>query len=103
MVSRHWRRPKENGMNDDELMRRARKRVGMKMGFYIHLLVYVLVNSGLLLLNLGTGGARWHLAPLLGWGLGLAIHGLVTWMALSGEGMRDRMVADEARRLRERG
>ena len=90
-------------MTDDELLKRARKRVGMKMGFAIHLAVYVLVNTGLALLHLAQGGPRWHLGPLLGWGLGLAIHGLITLLALRGEGLRNRMVADEVRRLRERG
>ena len=38
--------------------------------------------------------------PLLGWGLGLAIHGIVTFIALRGEGYRDRMLADEVERVR---
>lgn len=92
-----------NDSNDDDLMQRARKRVGMKMGFYIHLLVYVLVNGGLALMMLARGGlANWQTGPLLGWGLGLAIHGVVTLLNLQGDGLRSRMVADEARRLRER-
>ena len=89
-------------MTDDELLQRARKRVAMKTGFAIHLAVYLLVNSGLALLHLYQGGPRWHLGPLLGWGTGLAIHGFVTLVSLRGEGLRDRMVASELRRLRER-
>ena len=90
-------------MTEQDLLRRARKRVGIKTGFHIHLLIYTLVNSGLLLLNLATGGPRWHLGPLLGWGLGLAVHGAVTLFALRGEGLRERLVAAEVQRLRERG
>ena len=85
-------------MTDTELLRLARRRVAMKTGFAIHLLVYVLVNAGLLALSLSRGG-NWHWGPLLGWGLGLAIHGLVTLANLRGHGLRERMVAAELRRL----
>lgn len=88
-------------MTDTELRRLARRRVAMKTGFAIHLLVYVLVNAGLLALSLSQGG-HWHWAPLLGWGLGLAIHGLVTLLGLVGQGLRERMVASEVQRLQQR-
>ena len=88
-------------MNDDDLLHLARRRVRIKTGFYIHGLVYLLVNSVLLLINLLGGGPRWHMAPLLGWGLGLAIHGLVTLLALRGGGLRKRMVAAELRHLQQ--
>jgi hypothetical protein len=88
------------GSNDNALQARARRRVGIKMGFYIHALVYVLVNLGLFELNGALGGARWSHFPLLGWGLGLAIHGIVTFVSLRGDGVRTRMVASEVERLR---
>ncbi|HWK85285.1 MAG TPA: 2TM domain-containing protein [Caldimonas sp.] len=85
-----------------QLERRARRRVGMKIGFTIHALVYVLVNGGLYAINEVTGGPRWMIFPLLGWGLGLAIHGIVTFVSLQGEGWRDRMLESEKERLRRR-
>lgn len=88
-------------MNDTELHKLARKRVALKTGFAIHLLVYILVNAGLLVLSLSRGG-NWHWGPLLGWGLGLAIHGLVTLLNLRGQGLRDTLVAAEVERLRAR-
>ncbi len=88
-------------MTDTELHALARKRVAMKMGFAIHLLVYTLVNTGLVGLSLVRGG-NWHWGPLLGWGLGLAIHGGVTLLNLRGQGLRDTMVAAELARLRAR-
>ena len=88
-------------MNDTELHKLAKKRVALKMGFAIHLLVYALVNGGLLALSLSRGG-NWHWGPLLGWGLGLAIHGLVTLLTLRGQGLRDTLVAAEVERLRAR-
>ena len=89
---------------------RARRRVALKTGFYTHALVFVLVNGGLLLLStLGGWGDGWGQGhrhglafPLWGWGLGLTIHRIVVFLKLQGEGLRDRMVADEVRRLRER-
>ncbi|MCB2020901.1 MAG: 2TM domain-containing protein [Burkholderiaceae bacterium] len=87
----------------DDIEARARRRVGMKMGFYIHLLVYVLVNLGLFAINMARGGEHWAIWPLAGWGLGLAIHGIVTFLNLSGEGMRERMLKDEIERLRRKG
>jgi hypothetical protein len=85
-----------------KLERRARVRVGMKMGFYTHALVYVLVNVGLFALNESVGGRRWAIFPLLGWGLGLAIHGIVVFTALHTGGIRERMLASEVERLRAR-
>jgi len=89
---------------DDErlLERRARRRVGLRMGLAIHALVYVLVNLGLFGLNAYTGGEHWAIFPLLGWGLGLAIHGIVVFASLHGEGWRGRMVDSEVERLRRR-
>jgi hypothetical protein len=92
---------KDTTMNDTELQQLARKRVAMKMGFAIHLLVYTLVNAGLLVASLASGRG-WFWGPLLGWGLGLAIHGVVTLVNLRGQGLRERMVAAELQRLRTR-
>ena len=89
-------------MNEQDLMQQACRRVKIKTGFYIHGLVYTLVNTALLVANLLGGGPRWHLAPLLGWGLGLAIHGGLTLLALRGDGLRERMLASELQHLRER-
>jgi hypothetical protein len=86
--------------SDDELLQRARRRVKLKTGFYIHLSVYVLVNLGLAAINLIGGGRSWHLWPLAGWGLGLAIHGLVTFASLRGEGLQQRMLEQELQRLK---
>ena len=94
-------------MNDDsrgdDIEARARRRVGMKMGFYTHALVYVLVNLGLFAIDAVRGDGRWAVWSLAGWGLGLAIHGIVTFTNLSGEGIRQRMLEAEIERLRRDG
>jgi hypothetical protein len=83
-------------MNDIDLQKQARRNVAMAGGFAIHLLVYLVVNGALLLGGHGRGVA-------LGWGLGLAIHGLVTLLKLGGHGLRQRLVDAEMRRLRSHG
>jgi 2TM domain len=85
-----------------DLHARARRRVGMKIGFYIHAFVYVLVNLGLWAIAELGGRGNWNIFPLLGWGLGLAIHGLVTFVGLRGDGLRERMIEDEVQRLQRR-
>ena len=89
-------------LTEQDLQRRARRRVNQKMGFYIHAAVYVLVNLGLAVINFATGGKAWHLWPLAGWGLGLAIHGFATFASLNGDGLRERMLNDEVETLRQR-
>ena len=78
----------------------ARRRVRLKTGFYVHALVFVLVNLGLLALNAALGGYRWSVWPAWGWGLGLAIHGLVTLLSLPGGGWRERMLVREIEHLK---
>ena len=71
-----------------EAYRVARRRVRRLRGWYIHALVYACVIGGLWLLfalqpSFGRFGWPRPLPPTLGWGLGLAIHGLVVWMGSS--------------------
>jgi len=94
--------PQHTARSDEDLHRLAKKRVEQKMGFLTHLLVFVLVNSGLYGLNLLRGGAEWQLFPLWGWGLGLTIHGIVTLLSLQGQDLRERLMQTELRALRER-
>ncbi len=55
-----------------------------RQAFRTHLAVYVMVNLFLFLINLMTGTSTWWFVfPLLGWGLGLAIHG---WTAQQNDG-----------------
>ena len=82
----------------------ARRRAGAKMGWYIHAFVYVLVNLGLVGLS-AAKGHTWAMYPLMGWGLGLLIHGAVIWFIAPGGSFYDRLVERERRALgdRERG
>ena len=57
---------------DPELIRKAQRRVSLRMGFFSHALVYVAVNAGLFALNVFQGGPLWSFWPMAGWGIGLA-------------------------------
>jgi hypothetical protein len=87
-------------MTDDaELRRLAIRRADMKLAFRSHLMAFVLVNAGLFALNMLTSpGTWWFYWPMLGWGIGLAAHAATVY--LNGEGMRDRLIAEELEKLR---
>lgn len=80
-----------------DIERRARRRAGAKMGWYIHAFVYVLVNLGLVTLS-AAHGRSWAMYPLMGWGLGLLIHGAMVWF-VAGGGFYDRLLERERRAL----
>jgi len=89
-------------VESDDIEARARRRVRRKMAFYTHALVYVLVNLGLFAISAASGTGRWPMFALLGWGFALAIHGIVTFTGLHGQGVRERMLAKEIERLRKK-
>ena len=84
--------------SDSSIERLARKRAGAKMGWYIHATVYACVNL-MLITMAASAGRGWAVYPALGWGLGLAIHGLVVFMASGGSGLHERLVQQERQRL----
>lgn len=51
------------------LLRLARRRARMKLGWYLHATVYVLVNLGLAALA-ALHGRHWAIYPAVFWGLG---------------------------------
>jgi hypothetical protein len=91
-----------NEQTDDTLRRRAERRVKLKMGFFIHAGIFGLVNLGLFAIDSVSGGKPLAPWPLAGWGLGLAIHGIVTFVKLRGEGFKDRLEERELQRLQQR-
>ena len=84
---------------DAQLETLARRRAGAKMGWYIHATVYIAVNLLLAVLS-SASGRHWAVFPALGWGLGLAIHGIVVFIAAGGGGLHERLVQQERERLK---
>ena len=62
----------------DEQRDRAIEKIRAKRAFYQHLLVYVLVNLGLVAIWAfgSTGEEFWPIWPILGWGIGIVAHGV---------------------------
>ena len=67
----------ENIYQKKERYNKAKKRVEEITGFYGNLTAYVVINIGLLVLNLVTSPKHfWFYWPLLWWGIGVIFHGL---------------------------
>ena len=80
-----------------EAYRRAERRIEDRIGFFWHLIVYLIVNGGIVLIWYFTTGADSYFWPkwsLLGWGIGLLFHFVSVFL---GEGVfrgyKDRKIA----------
>ena len=84
----------------EELDRLARKRAGAKLGWYAHDTLFLMINLAMLAFSkYGFGSRPWSAFPLLGWGLGLALHGISVFVLGTGGGLRERMVRRERENL----
>lgn len=86
-------------MDEQQRYERARKQVRQLRAFYIHLVVYILVNAFLVILSLITGGS-WSIWPLLGWGIGLGAHAATVFVggSLLGAGWEEREIRRQLER-----
>lgn len=72
--------PFERAVAADRRRRAERRRAAEVMGFRIHLAVYLAVQVLLFVTWWLTGaGFQWFWFPLIGWGVGLAIHAIVVY------------------------
>ena len=92
-------------LSPEEIEHLARRRAGAKLGWYIHACVYVLVNLAFFAMSrYGMGHRPWTVYPAVGWGVGLALHGVSVFLLGKGSSFRERLVARERERLeREQG
>ena len=66
--------------NAKPLEQKVREEVEEIKEFYIHLGIYAIINLFLIVLNLITSPAYfWAIWPLLGWGVGVGAHAVVTF------------------------
>lgn len=74
----------ENYNDSDIKYLEARKRVKSIKGFYIHALIYVLINVGIIITNTSVGESGLNSIDTywtaIFWGIGLAIHGLSVFL-----------------------
>ncbi|MGV3569852.1 MAG: 2TM domain-containing protein [Ramlibacter sp.] len=87
-------------LSPEEIERLARKRAGAKLGWYVHAAAYVAVNLLLFALSrYGFGQRNWSPAPVIGWGVGLVLHGVAVFVLGNGSGLREKLVQQERERL----
>lgn len=89
---------------EDVAYKTALKRAEMLQGYYIHLLVYAVVNAGLFLINLltrGEDGSWWFVWPLAAWGIAVVINTLVVFAGVFTEGWREHKADELYRRSRQ--
>lgn len=74
----------------------AERIVKEKLGFYSHLITYVVIISFLFALNLLTSpGHIWAFWPALGWGIGIASHAARVFWFGKASSLRRRMIERE--------
>ena len=86
-------------MKEDKIYKAAKQRAFAKIGFYIHLTVFVFAISAQAAINLlFTPQFLWFLFPFFGWGIGVAIHGAIIFFACNSD-LKRRMIERETRVL----
>jgi len=60
---------------------RAKRRVDLLKSFFIHFIVYISVILMLLFIDIADGEGWWFFWPMLGWGIAVAIHAAVVFVA----------------------
>ena len=82
----------------DDVRSVARKRLEERRGFVPHLIMFLVINTGLVVIwaTTGTQGFFWPIFPILFWGAGLVMH---AWNAFFTTPITEADVDREARRL----
>jgi hypothetical protein len=90
-------------MSAEDIERLAHKRARAKLGWYSHAMVYIVVNLFIFAISrYGFGSRPWSVFPLLGWGVGLALHGISVFFLGASSALRERLVQHERERLQRR-
>ncbi len=90
-------------MREEELLKKAKKRVAAIKGFYAHLITYFFTIIFLFVINFMTSpNYWWFVFPAAGWGLGLIFHyfGVFGFTSWQGKDWEARTLHREMDRLR---
>jgi 2TM domain len=92
-------------MNEDPRVLVARRKVAAMQGFYMHLGIFLAVMLVLAIINALTGNSWWVQWPLLGWGIGVAFHGLGVFglpggFRLFSQDWEERKIAEIVKKMR---
>lgn len=86
---------------DDELRKKAEKRVKERIALLSHIGTYVVINAFLVVIwALSGAGYPWFLWVMAGWGVGLAINIFAYFAGSRGEAAKDRMLQKEMEKIR---
>jgi hypothetical protein len=86
-------------MENQEAYQKAKKRVEAKIGFYIHLAVYIVVNIILIIINLRTSPEYiWFKWPLIGWGIGVFFHAMGVFVFTGKSAIKEQMIEKEMKK-----
>jgi len=89
------------GMSEEEIYRKAREKVEEKKGFYVHFIVYIVVNILLIIIWAVTGaGFPWFIFPLGGWAIGILFHFLWVFVFSRQTSWERREIEKEVERLK---
>lgn len=84
---------------DDPELARVRRRVHEKAELFRHAVVFLVVGSILLTLDLMTSpGTLWFFWPMGAWAIGLVLHAADVFVMGEGAGMEERMLEHEMER-----
>ena len=92
-----WRTVMTNESDESELRERARKRVEDVVGFWVHALIFAVVNVGIWIIDAAQGdGIEWAYWTTIPWGIGLAIHAvvLIAELRIFGDSWRERKIRE---------
>ena len=88
---------------EQEFRRRAEERIERRFSFFAHLIIYLVVNTGIFLVWFFVTdhgkGFPWFVIVLAGWGIGLISHLLSVFVF---DKMRDRMIDKEITKMKDR-
>ena len=83
-------------MENQDAYNKAKTRVEVKFGFYKHLSIYMAVCIFLIIINLSTSMQHfWVIWPIMGWGLGLLIHGVNVFSSFKVSSIKEQMIEKE--------
>ena len=86
-------------MENQEAYKIARKRVEARVGFYVHLGIYIAVGILLLTINLkNSPETLWVKWPMMGWGIGVLFHAAGTFIFPTRSEIINNMVEKEMKK-----
>jgi 2TM domain-containing protein len=86
---------------EQDLRERAVKRLKKRRDFAAHLIVYVMVNTFIVVIWAVTSdGFFWPIFPMAGWGIGVVMNG---WDVYRGDEFTEQQIAEEMARLQKSG